>query len=194
MGWLRDFFRPRPRRRRSAADDLACGWDRFFYVREWGCALSRAPEQVERALSLTPVREAGFAEGVDAEADNPELVFAVPFRGSVFLFCEGIGFSDYHERLSRPAGQAYTVFLDAKRYNILCSLAVDGRTLRQVGVNDDGSFDEGPGALEALHPSLGESEVLDLVATWGPDPRALVAEALAGRLCRAGRPEPGVHR
>jgi hypothetical protein len=180
------------RRARKAVD--VSDPEHFFYVREWGCAPSTSLDAASQALGLVAGAEVSFADGIGAVEDEAQRTFVVEHSGAVFVFARGVGFSDFHERLSRGSSKtAYVIFLDDKRINISCSRAVNGATVRQIGCADGDAFDEGAraaGEPELDPESLGQEGVLALATAWGPDPKALVRAAPRGRLMSTATPRP----
>jgi hypothetical protein len=162
----------------------------FFYVREWGCRPGATVADVVSVLGLRAGEEAAFGEGTArVERDRGyELVFVVPHANAVFLFARDIGFSDFAERLSASGGDAYVIFLDDKRGNILCTRSVDGTLVRQLQ-DAQGAFEqEGePVAGEPRVSHLDDETVLALATAWGPDPRELVRAAPGGTMYRRAR-------
>ena len=192
MSLLTDLFTGRKKRIDQVLRDLAEGPDRFFYVREWACRPGATPEEAARALALVDGEPMTFAAGIAEIERAPDRVFIAPYAGAAFLFAQQIGLGDLHQRLSRTgSGAAYAVFLDDKRYNILCSRAVAGQTVRELALNDDGFSQEGAAAANEppFHSAddLSGPSVLALAATWGPDPRALIGAAPPGWLYSTAR-------
>ena len=178
MGFLTRILKRRRLRADWAVQTLTDP-DRFFYVREWACAIRSTGEQVARRLNLGDGRVMSWTDGMRTVERGSAYAFVVPFETAVFVFARDIGFSDLHNRLSAEGGSAYLVSLDEKRCNILCQRAEDGRTVRQVqqcdGISEEGKPLPGEPALQTDQGGEFRSvDALGLAAAWGPDPRSLV--------------------
>jgi hypothetical protein len=198
MQFLRTLFRSKNRLHvERLARDLASDHpELFFYVREWACRPMSTREDVTRALELADgnAKDVSFVEGI-AATETQRRVFVVSFEEAVFVFAKTLGFSNAADRLSRggPAERsAYSIYLDDKRTNILCSRSLAGQIVRQIAYNDGFSQDGTPGPGEPTFVSSDPDDpyegivqldvVLDLATAWGPDPRKLVRGAPHGWL------------
>lgn len=139
----------------------------FFRLREWACALGTSFVAVARRMELEQARPVSFWDGVYAATHDDTRAFLVRHEDGIFVFSEGIGFSDISDRLSQP-GSAYSIRIDA-RAQFLCCRSVGGRCVREVSSHTELSM-------------LDRETILSLASAWGPDPRALLRAAPRGML------------
>ena len=142
--------------------------------------------KVALALELEAGRAVCFEEGIAAAQRDDSQAFLIPHENGVFIFYEGVGFSDFADRLSHP-GSAYTIYLDAPRVEVWCSRSIGGRPVREIAKAETLEQRGRPAENEpSFENGIDRTSVLDLAATWGPDPLGLVKRAPRGLLYETG--------
>src|SRR5215213_7321070 len=114
---------------RTAAEDP----DTVFYAREWVCCIGGTREDVTSTIGAHKPRQAAWVDGILMVDGDRRSVFVVEYEESVFALAQtDVGFTDFAVRLSKICAGAYTIFLDDKRANMLCTRAVGGQLVRQL--------------------------------------------------------------
>jgi hypothetical protein len=172
------------RRAREYAREHCADLQSFFYVREWACQIGRGRDELVATLGLTAPRPTTFRDGVWAVDTQRDHVLVTEFGGATFVFGHKFRVFESGERLSRPSGVAYVVFVDDKRYNISCRRYEHGQLVREL-TYAEGEVTE-VGERDPREPVVSNTveqiDVLELASVWGPDPRELVRAAPASWL------------